>query len=106
VWSVCFVVLIVLPITAPFQTVRLVELLRGNTQRRVGVDANVSFVSSFQDTAFSTVPLLDGTEGRLKLESRSVNETWNGPHFRLVVLPHWCMPLAARGEQAVTILRL
>jgi len=71
VCAAVFVILIVLPTTAPFQTVSFTELFGALRAAVAGCVSQVPLVSATKETAVSIVPPLDGTEGRLKNESRA-----------------------------------
>jgi hypothetical protein len=66
-----FVILIVLPTTAPFQTVSFTELFGALRAVVAGSVSQVPLVSTTKETAVSIVPPLDGTEGRIRNESQS-----------------------------------
>jgi hypothetical protein len=105
--SIGFVVLIALPVTAPFQTVGVSELLGGNAHQRARFESfGVLLASSPDDTACSTIPPLDGTEVRLKLGSRSVNEIGEFASFHLRPLAQSVAPTGLVSGQPVTVLRL
>jgi hypothetical protein len=106
-WAISFVILIVLPITAPFQTITLSELLAANPPENSAVDSTIPFLSCSIDSAFSVVPPVDGTEGRLKLESRSAASLLNDPDLQQAVFSPLSAPNAIRSERPpVSVLRL
>lgn len=105
-WSIGFAVLIVLPVTAPFQTVGLADLLFGHAGSVVRMLSNVRLSSGANDSAFSTVPVFDGTEGRLKLQSQTANEIWKCCDFVAAILPDTVTPFRVGRVLRDTVLRI
>jgi len=100
-----FAVLIVLPITEPFQTVSLPELVA--PVAHAGAAATPApLVARTKDTAVSVVPSVDQTEGRLKVESRSVGEKWKSPDFQQSFVQTPVIHTEQPTDQSVGVLRL
>ena len=104
--SIGFVLLIVSPMTAPFQTVDAGGLFGRPARQVVGSATNASLVPSAGETTVSTVPPVDGTEGRLKLESRSASDFRTAAMSRLpAVGPCFAAASPLRAPQRL-VLRL
>jgi hypothetical protein len=109
VWSICFVLLIVSPVTAPFQTVSFAELLVRTIGHQSAQFASASgpvLVSSSTDTAVAILRSRDGSVGRVKLESRSATDTWHLATTRAVTLTESLAPAVLIGESEIMVLRL
>ena len=109
VLAICFVLLIVSPVTAPFQTVSFGELLFGTIWHQSAQVASASapvLVSSSTDTAVSILPSLDGTTGRMRLESQSATDTWHLVTTHAVTLAEPLEPAVLLGESPIMVLRL
>jgi hypothetical protein len=103
--SIGFAVLITLPITEPFQTVSLSELLM-SAAHSMALAANATVVAAPRDTAVSVVPPVDQTEGRLKVESRSTAEKWQSPDFHQAIIQSGVVQTQPCADQSTPVLRL
>jgi hypothetical protein len=103
--SLAFALLIVLPLTEPFQTVSLSELLASVVHAGAAA-ATAPIVVATKDTGVSVVPPTDQTEGRLKVESRSTAEKWKSPDCHRSIFQTPLLQNAERADQSATVLRL
>ena len=99
--------LIVLPVTAPFQTVSMAQLLHGEQHETLAIASQIARSTPPVETLVSPDPPYDGTGCRLKLESRSVRDALNAVARRPSRFAH---PVAAAPagilQVSSTILRL
>jgi len=105
-WSVSFVVLIVLPTTAPFQSVSFRELLGCRTHRGVESAPNVSFGDAVRGTAVSTIPASENSEGRLRGASQAIDPRADATSPRWTALPVPAVVIEAGPSQRPAVLRL
>jgi hypothetical protein len=109
VLSICFVLLIVSPVTAPFQTVSFAEFLVrtiGQQSAQLGSASNPVLVASSTDTAVAILRSLDSSIGRLKLASRAATDTWRLATTRAVPLTETLAAAVLIGESEIMVLRL
>jgi len=85
--AVTFVVLIVLPTTAPFQTVTLSDLFGQRLSSSAATAPDIPLVSTSRDAAVSIVPPVDHTESRLRVDSHASADTSVRAWFELPYAP-------------------
>lgn len=97
--------LIVLPTTAPFQTVTLAELFGVTIHAAPVTESDMTVTSVTRGTEVSTLPATDGAEGRIEVESRSPNTiAWRDSRQNLFEEPH--VFIIPPVTQATPILRI
>jgi len=106
VCAIGFVLLIVVPVTAPFQTFSVVEL-SGRLHTAPCLDGNVALVAFPRDAAVSTASASGAHSVRSKLESHSDSERRSGAYRPLEFSsPSSTPPAGPADQQRAAVLRV